>query len=98
MCPSTLILHYVLCTRIQDAETVAGHRLQRYEDLAIQEAAGFIARGEKAQIESKACGYKKRISRHVLIDSEFDDDDMEWLCTTISAFLLIVERSLKRER
>jgi hypothetical protein len=40
------------------------------------------------------CGFRKGILGHVLIHSDFDEDDTAWLCTTISAFLFIVERSL----
>lgn len=82
----------------RQAERYAGYRLPKYAGGAIQEAAGFIARGEEAQIGRRACGYRKRILRHVLVHSDFDDDDSAWLCTTISAFLFIVERSLGRER
>ena len=77
------------------AERSAGYRLPKYAGHAIQEAAGFIARGDKAHIGSRACGYRKRIARHVLVWTDFDDDDTQWLCTTISAFLFIVERSLR---
>lgn len=79
-------------------ERAAGYRLPRYLGDAIQEAAGFMARGKEAQIGRRACGYRKRILRHVLTDDDFDEDDTAWLCTTISAFLFLVERSLGRER
>jgi len=80
------------------AERAAGYRLPRYLGDAIQEAAGFMARGEEAQIGRRACGYRKRILRHVLTHDDFDEDDTAWLCTTISAFLFLVERSLGRKR
>jgi len=80
------------------AERAAGYRLPRYLGDAIQEAAGFMARGEEAQIGRRACGYRKRILRHVLTHADFDEDDTAWLCTTISAFLFLVERSLGRKR
>jgi len=80
------------------AERAAGYRLPRYMGDAIQEAAGFMARGEEAQIGRRTCGYRKRILRHVLTHDDFDEDDTAWLCTTISAFLFLVERSLGRKR
>ena len=80
------------------AERAAGYRLPRYLGDAIQEAAGFMARGEEAKIGRRACGYRKRILRHVLTDDDFDEDDTAWLCTTISAFLFLVERSRVRKR
>jgi len=80
------------------AERAAGYRLPRYLGNTIQEAAGFMARREEAQIGRRACGYPERILRHVLTDNDFDGDDTAWLCTTISAFLFLVERSLGRKR
>jgi hypothetical protein len=80
------------------AEEDARSRLPRYLGDEILEAAGFIARGDEAQIGRRACGYRKRILRHVVMHNDFDEDDTEWLCTTISAFLFIVERWLGRER
>ena len=80
------------------AERAAGYRLPRYLGDAIQEAVGFMARGEEAEIGRRACGYRKRVFRHVLTHDDFDEDDTAWLCTTISAFLFLVERSLGRKR
>jgi hypothetical protein len=80
------------------AERAAGYRLPRYPGDAIQEAAGFMARGEEAQIGRRACGYRKRMLRHVLTHYDFDEDDTGWLCTTISAFLFLVEKSLGCKR
>ncbi len=82
----------------RQAERTAGYRLPGYAGDIIQETVGFIARGEEDQIGKRACGYPKRIRRHVLVHRNFDDDDSEWLCTTISAFLFIVERSLGQKR
>jgi hypothetical protein len=76
------------------AEGAVGHRLPRYPGHAIEEMAGFIARAEEARIGRRACGFRERILRHVLTHSEFDEDDTAWLCTTISAFVFIVERSV----
>jgi len=79
---------------IEHAEGIAGSRLSRYPRAAFQEAMGFVARGEEPQIGRKACEYPERIRRHVLVDGDFDEDDTTWLCTTISAFLFVVQRSL----
>ena len=80
------------------AEREAGYRLPRYLRNPIQETAGFMARGEEAYIGRRACGYPERILRHVLANEDFDEDDTAWLCTMISAFLFLVERSLGRKR
>jgi hypothetical protein len=76
------------------AERAAGYRLPKYLRDAVQEAAGSMARGEEARIGRRACGYRKQILRHVLTVDDFDEDDTAWLCTTISAFLFLVEGSL----
>ena len=57
------------------AERAAGCRLPRYPGHAIQETAGFMARGEEAHIGRRACGYPERIRRHVLANDDFDEDD-----------------------
>jgi hypothetical protein len=69
-------------------------RLLRYRRDDFEEVCGFMARGAAAQIGKTACGYPKRIPRHVLINNLFDEDDTAWLCTTISAFLFLVEKSV----
>jgi len=74
------------------AEEDARHRFPRYDGYDILATAGMIARGEEARIGKRACGYRNRILRHVLKHEEFDHDDTGWLCTTIGAFLLTVER------
>jgi len=77
------------------AEQAAGYSLPSYPEHIIRNMAGFMVRGEEAQIGKRACGFPKRIFRHVLRNSEFDEEDTEWLCTTISAFLFVVERSVR---
>lgn len=76
------------------AERASGYRLQRYMRNSIQEVTGFMARGEEAKIGRRAFGYRERILRHVLTEGDFDEDDTAWLCTTISAFLFLVEVDL----
>jgi hypothetical protein len=80
------------------AEEDVRSRLPRYSADEFQEIARFIARGEEAKIGKRACGYRNRIARHVLSHYDFDNDDTEWLCTTISAFLFITESSVRREK
>jgi hypothetical protein len=81
---------------IEHAEGIARSRLPRYPRTAFQEATGFMARGDEAQIGTTACGYPELIRRHVLVDGDFDEDDTTWLCTTIAGFLFVVQRSLGR--
>ena len=78
---------------LKHAEGDAGYRIPGYQAGAFLETGGLIARGEEARIGRRACGYRKRILRHVLIHDNFDEDDTEWLCTAISAFLFLVESS-----
>jgi hypothetical protein len=78
----------------EHVEGIAGSRLPRYPRAVFQEVMGLVARGEEAQIGRTARGYRERIRRHVLVDGDFDEDDTAWLCTTISGFLLVVQRSL----
>ena len=90
------------CTRFcaiafKYAEEYAGFRLPIYSGDEFQEVARAIARGEKAKIGKRACGFRNRIACHVLSHYDFDNDDTEWLCTTISAFLFITESSMRRE-
>jgi len=77
------------------AEEDARSRLPRYSRYEVQEVARAIARGEEAKIGKRACGFRNRIARHVLSHYDFDNDDREWLCTTISAFLFITESSMR---
>lgn len=57
------------------------------------EWARRLSTGRGVRIGDRARGYRRRIRRHALGIGEFDEDDADWLCTTISAFLLIVEES-----
>jgi hypothetical protein len=82
---------------LRHAEAVAGCRLPIYPGDVIWETAGFMARSDEASIGRRACGFRKRLLRHVLTPNPFDEDDTEWLCTTISTFLFLVENSPGRE-
>lgn len=79
------------------AEQVDRHRLPGFQGDNFEEVCGFMARGEETQIGITACGYPKRILRHVLTHYS-DEDDTAWLCMTISAFLFLVEKSVKESR
>ena len=59
-----------------------------------QELAGLIARGQEKQVGKRAVNFPNRIRRYVLSRRNFDEDDTQWLCTTISVFLVIIENSL----
>jgi len=76
------------------AEEAVLFRLPRFQRDDFEEVCGFMARGD-TQIGIRACGYPKRVLRHVLSRMDFDEDDTAWLCTTISAFLFLVEKSAK---
>ena len=78
---------------LRQAEQVTQRRLPSYQAATIQEVVGLIRRGEESRIGRRACGYRERIRRHALKHREFDEDDTAWLCTIISAFLFLIERS-----
>lgn len=79
------------------AEEDARSRLPRYSGYEFQDVARAIARCDEAKIGKRGCGFRNRIARHVLNHYDFDNDDTEWLCTTISAFLFITESSMRLE-
>jgi len=60
----------------------------------IHDVCCLIAQKQELQVGKRACTYPDRIRRHVLYRLNFDEDDTSWLCTTISAFLVIIERTL----
>jgi hypothetical protein len=61
---------------------------------AIRELAGLVVQRQEARIGKRACAYRERVSRHAPSARAFDEDNTNWLCTTISAFLLIIETLL----
>ena len=65
-----------------------------YSKHVFQELAGLIARGQEKQVGKRAVNFPNRIRRYVLSRKNFDEDDTQWLCTTISVFLVIIENSL----
>ena len=78
---------------LNHAEGVARYRLPKYPGATVREAGCLIAQGQAARIGKRACGFPERIRKHVLLEGEFDEDDSAWLCTTISAFLSLMELS-----
>ena len=82
----------------RQAEETFGRRLPKFPGYIIKEVMGCMIRGEEAHIGKRACGYRKRIFRYILVGRYFDEDDTAWLRTMISAFLFIVEKSLWRAR
>jgi hypothetical protein len=90
---------YRFCTMfcalaLKHAEEAVLFRFPRFQEDDFEEVCGFMARGA-TQIGRRASGYPKRVLRHVLARRRFDEDDTAWLCTTISAFLFLVEKSAK---
>ena len=77
------------------AEDTAGHRLPQCPESSFRTAAGWMAQGCDAALGQNSQGCRERIRRHVLPRATFDEDDTEWLCTTISAFLFVVTRSAR---
>lgn len=90
---------YRFCTQfcaiaLEQAERITSEQLPIYSKYVFQELASLIARGRERQIGKRAVGFPNRIRRYVLSRSNFDEDDTQWLCTTISAFLVIIEKSI----
>lgn len=69
-------------------------QLPIYSKYVYKDLAGLIARGQERQIGKRAVSFPNRIRRYVLSRNNFDEGDTQWLCTTISAFLVIIEKSL----
>jgi hypothetical protein len=54
----------------------------------------MVAQGREEYVGKRAITFPSRIRRRVLSNVDFDEDDTQWLCTTISAFLVQLEKSL----
>ena len=90
---------YRFCTQfcaiaLEQAEIITPEQLPIYSKYVYQDIASLIARDQERQIGKRAVSFPNRIRRYVLSRSSFDEDDTQWLCTTISAFLVIIEKSL----
>ena len=90
---------YRFCTlfcaiALDKAEIITPEQAPIYSNYVYQDIAGLIARGQERQIGKRAVSFPNRIRRYVLWRSNFDEIDTQWLCTTISAFLVIIEKSM----
>ena len=79
---------------LEQAERAFPDKPPIYSKHVFQELAGLIARGQEKQVGKRAVNFPNRIRRYVLSRKNFDEDDTQWLCTTISVFLVIIENSL----
>ena len=89
---------HLFCTRfcalaLQHAKAVTGRRLLGLPVITFWDWACRLSRGRSTRIGNRASGYPRRMRRHALLVGEFDEEDATWLCTTLSAFLLVVEGS-----
>jgi hypothetical protein len=83
------------------AEEVFDEPLTFFPGHLIHDVCCLVAQKQELQVGKRACTYPDRIRRYVLSRLNFDEDDTSWLCTTISVFLVIIERTLierKREK
>ncbi len=90
---------YKFCTlfcaiALEQADRIAPEQPPIYSKYEFQELASLIARGQERQIGKRAVSFPNRIRRYVLSSGNFDEDDTQWLCTTISAVLVIIEKSV----
>ncbi len=88
---------YQFCTlfcaiALDKAEIITPEQAPIYSKYGFQELAGLIAGGQERQIGKRAASFPNRIRKYVLSHSNFDEDDTQWLCTTISAVLVIIEK------
>ncbi len=81
---------------LEYAEHCTGRRLPKYSAATVREVVCRIAQRQAALIGGRATRYPTRIRRYVLDVMDFDEDDARWLCTTLSAFLVMLEGSLGR--
>ena len=90
---------YRFCTlfcaiALEQAEIIMPEQPPIYSKYEFQELASLIAMGQERQIGKRAARFPNRIRRYVLSRNNFDEDDAQWLFTTISTFLVIIEKSL----
>jgi hypothetical protein len=90
---------YRFCTQfcaiaLEQAEIRTPEQLPIYSNYVYQDLASLIARGQERQIDKRAVSFPNRIRRYVLWRSNFDEVDTQWLCTSISAFLVIIVKTL----
>lgn len=83
---------------LECAEHQTGRRVPKYSAATVREVVCLIAQRQAALIGRRATRYPTRIRRYVLDAADFDEDDTRWLCTTLSAFLVMLEGSLGQRR
>lgn len=76
---------------LEHAERLVGESFPSIPRSVFHETVCMIAQRQEA-IGKRASTYPDRIRRYVLAGSDFDDDDSGWLQTTISAFLITLEK------
>ncbi len=86
---------YRFCTQfcaiaLEQAERMTPEQTPIYSKYVYQDLASLMARGQERQIGKRAVSFPNRIRRYVLWRSSFDEVDTQWLCTTISAFLVMI--------
>jgi len=88
---------YRFCTQfcaiaLERAERITPEQMPIYSKYEFQDLASLIARGQERQIGKRSASFPNRIRRYALSPSNFDEDDTQWLCTTISAVIVIIEK------
>jgi hypothetical protein len=89
---------YSFCTiycalLLQFTENIYKSRFKKYSSDLIHETAGRFARYDFADAIKSTITFRNRVFRWAIKGRLFDDDDSTWLCTTISAFLFLLENS-----
>jgi hypothetical protein len=79
---------------LEQAEIRTNEMLSAFTRYEIEDMASMVAQGREEHVGKRAITFPSRIRRHVLSCVDFDEDDTQWLCTTISAFLATVEEAL----
>jgi hypothetical protein len=87
---------YRFCTlfcalALRHAMAVTGRRLTGLSVFEFRDWACRLSQSRGARFGARVGGYPRRIRRHALLAGQFDKVDAAWLCTTLSAFLLVVE-------
>ena len=75
------------------AEEVIDEPLTVFPGHLIHDVCCLVAQKQELHVGKRACTYPDRIRHYILSRLNFDEDDTSWLCTTISAFLVIIERT-----
>jgi hypothetical protein len=79
---------------LSHAELSAEDRIPACPAYTIQDVVRAVARRDRPQIGSRACSFPGRVRRYAIPKDHFDEDDTAWLCTTISAFLILLEHQV----